>query len=46
MLMFAWYMWSIMVFMFIGFIAGYKDGKKDQQEILVRLRKQIANNKG
>ena len=32
-------------FMF-GWAAGYREGRSDQQEILLRLRKQIANNQG
>ena len=27
----------------VGWAAGYKEGKQEQKEILVRLRRQIAN---
>ena len=40
-----WVLWALCTFLvFItGWAAGYKEGKQDQKEILVRLRKQIAN---
>lgn len=34
------------IFFLVGWAAGYKDGKAEQKEILVRLRKQIANHQG
>ena len=30
----------------IGWAVGYKEGKQEQKEILLRLRKSIANSQG
>lgn len=34
------------IFTITGYAMGYSDGRKDQKEILLRLRKSIANNQG
>ena len=38
-------LFGLMFIMFMtGWAIGYKEGREDQKEILIRLRKSIANN--
>lgn len=43
MLMWFWGMWVGMVALLAGYMMGYKEGRNDQKEILIKLRKSIAN---
>ena len=40
--------WCLLLFTayFLGWTSGYREGREDQKQILVRLRKSIANTKG